>query len=187
MKRKFISALIVVCLIASWGCAKQTSGTDEFALDVALPPQNTATDNSVKAPLQETNISEVDKQTLVAGEANTSTTMSSNTSSNSATDGPRKGEPAELAELLEMKATFSRDDTAVRQMRPSAIREAAQLVAIQSAMVWRYAQLVAATEQYAPIMDTAFNFSPLLMTQGDALIMPPVLTRGGGCNAYRSS
>ena len=28
-------------------------------------------------------------------------------------------------------------------------------------------------------MDTAFNFGPLLMTQGDALILPPVLTRAG--------
>ena len=36
-----------------------------------------------------------------------------------------------------------------------------------------------ATEAYSSIMDTAFNFGPLLMTQGDALILPPVLTRAG--------
>jgi len=64
-------------------------------------------------------------------------------------------------------------------MRPAAIKEAAQLVTFQTAMTYRYKQLVAATEQHSSIMDPAFNFGPLLMTQGDALILPPVLTRAG--------
>jgi hypothetical protein len=94
-------------------------------------------------------------------------------------EGPRKGEPAELAELLEMQSGTSEKDTAVSLMRPMAIREAAQLVTIQTAVSWRYKQLLAETERHAAIMDTAFNFGPLLMTQGEALIMPPVLTRAG--------
>jgi hypothetical protein len=93
--------------------------------------------------------------------------------------GPRRDEPEVLADLLEMRAAGSDKDTAVSLMRPSAIREAAQLVTVQTAVSWRYRQLLAATEQHSAIMDTAFNFSPLLMTHGDALIMPPVLARAG--------
>lgn len=64
-------------------------------------------------------------------------------------------------------------------MRPKAIREAARLVTFQTAMSWRYGQLVAETERYSAVMDTAFNFAPLMLTQGEALIMPPLLTRAG--------
>ena len=94
-------------------------------------------------------------------------------------EGPRRGEPEELAELLEMKGPGSEKDTAIALMRPMAIREAAQLVTIQTAIAYRYKQLLAATEGYAAIMDAAFDFSPLLMTHEDALIMPPLLTRAG--------
>ncbi|MDL2268117.1 type IV secretion system DotC family protein [Desulfovibrio sp. OttesenSCG-928-G15] len=93
--------------------------------------------------------------------------------------GPHKGEPDELAELLEMRGSSSKENTAVMLMRPAAIRESAQLVSFQTALAWRYKQLVAATESHGPIMDTAFDFSPLVMTQGEALIMPPLLTRAG--------
>ena len=93
--------------------------------------------------------------------------------------GPRKGEPDELAALLELRGVRSKENTVVTLMRPAAIREAAQLVTFQTAIAWRYKQLVAATESHGAIMDTAFDFSPLVMTQGDALIMPPLLTRAG--------
>ena len=94
--------------------------------------------------------------------------------------GPRKGEPAELTELLEMTGTATgKEKTAVQLMRPIAIREAARLVTFQTAMSWRYGQLVAETERYSAVMDTAFNFAPLMLTQGEALIMPPLLTRAG--------
>ena len=33
--------------------------------------------------------------------------------------------------------------------------------------------------QAVVLVDTAFNFAPLLMTHGEALIIPPVLTRAG--------
>ena len=93
--------------------------------------------------------------------------------------GPRKGEPAELAELLEMKGHGGKEPSAVQLMRPKAIREAARLVTFQTAMSWRYGQLVAETERYSAIMDTAFNFAPLLLTQGEALILPPQIARAG--------
>ena len=93
--------------------------------------------------------------------------------------GPRKGEPAELTTLLEMKGADGKEKTAVQLMRPSAIREAAQLITFQTAIAWRYRQLVAQTETHSAIMDTAFNFSPLMLTQGEALIMPPLLARAG--------
>ena len=94
--------------------------------------------------------------------------------------GPRHGDPAELAGLLEMTGTATgKEKTAVQLMRPKAIREAARLVTFQTAMSWRYGQLVTETERYSAIMDTAFNFAPLMLTQDEALIMPPLITRAG--------
>ena len=94
--------------------------------------------------------------------------------------GPRHGDPAELAGLLEMTGTATgKEQTAVQLMRPKAIREAARLVTFQTAMSWRYGQLVTETERYSAIMDTAFNFAPLMLTQDEALIMPPLITRAG--------
>ena len=94
--------------------------------------------------------------------------------------GPRHGDPAELAGLLEMTGTATgKEKTAVQLMRPKAIREAAQLVTFQTAMSWRYGQLLEETERYSAIMDTAFNFAPLMLTQGEALIMPPQIARAG--------
>ena len=92
---------------------------------------------------------------------------------------PHTSDPATLKELLEMKGTGGKEETAVSLMRPNAIREAAQLVTFQTAIAWRYGQLVRQTEDFSTIMDTAFNFSPLMLTQGDALIMPPVIARAG--------
>lgn len=91
----------------------------------------------------------------------------------------RKNEPAPLKELLDVREGSKKGESAVSQMRPSAIREAAQLATFQKAMSWRYGQLVEETEKYGSIMDAAFNFSPLLLTQGQALIMPPMLAKGG--------
>ncbi len=94
--------------------------------------------------------------------------------------GPRHGDPAELAGLLEMTGTATgKEKTAVQLMRPKAIREAARLVTFQTAMSWRYGQLLEETERYSAIMDTAFNFAPLMLTQGEALIMPPQIARAG--------
>ena len=95
-----------------------------------------------------------------------------------ASAGSRRDEPREMAELLEMKGAGEKETT-VSLLRPMAIREAAQLVTVQTAIAYRYKQLLEITENYAPILDTAFDFSPLLMTEGSALIQPPVLTRSG--------
>ncbi len=96
-----------------------------------------------------------------------------------APDTTQKKDPEALATLLDMKGEKDKEKSAVMDIRPKAIREAAQLVTLQTAMAWRYETLVAITEKYSAIMDTAFNFAPLLMTQGDTLIMPPVLTTAG--------
>lgn len=82
-----------------------------------------------------------------------------------------------LQNLLIMKASVP--ENAVAQIRPQALRETAQMVTLQTAIAWRYGQLIQATERHAAILDKAFHFSPLLVTQGNALIMPPVLTRAG--------
>ena len=102
--------------------------------------------------------------------------------------GPRHGDPAELAGLLEMTGTATgKEKTAVQLMRPKAIREAARLITFQTAMSWRYGQLVAETERYSAVMDTAFNFAPLMLTQGEALIMPPLLTRAGASMRFEDN
>ncbi|MDR3176037.1 MAG: type IV secretion system DotC family protein [Desulfovibrio sp.] len=95
-----------------------------------------------------------------------------------ASAGPRRGEPEELAGLLDMKGAEGKA-TAVTLLRPLAIREAAQLVTFQTAIAYRYRRLLESTERFAAILDAAFDFSPLLMTEGAALIQPPVLTRSG--------
>lgn len=100
---------------------------------------------------------------------------------------PRKGEPEELATLLEMKSASAQGETAVSLMRPSAIREAAQTVTLQTAIAYRYKQLLVVTERHSGILDAAFDFSPLLMTEGDALIMPPMLTRSGASMRIESA
>ena len=163
MMRRLLSLFTLLLCLSFMGCAAKK---DEETLPlVPLPPQATA------AALSERPVSLSEKEPEQAQIITVSTAPDLTTS-------PRQNEPQELAALLEMKGT-SEKDTAVSLMRPSAIREAAQLVTFQTAIAWRYKQLVAATEAHNAIMDTAFNFAPLLMTQGDALILPPVLTRAG--------
>ncbi len=156
MNRHFF-LLLTVFLICLGGCA---SRVQEPSPPLPLPPQATLAATSTPAHAHE------EGQTLtVSAPVDVS-------------QGPRRGEPEELAALLEMKGA-SEKETAVSLMRPTAIKEAAQLVTFQTAIAWRYKQLVAATETHSAIMDTAFNFGPLLMTQGEALILPPVLTHSG--------
>ncbi len=156
MNRHFC-LLLTVFLICLGGCA---SRVQEPSPPLPLPPQATLAATSTPAQAHE------EGQVLtVSAPVDVS-------------QGPRRGEPEELAALLEMKGA-SEKETAVSLMRPTAIKEAAQLVTFQTAIAWRYKQLVAATETHSAIMDTAFNFGPLLMTQGEALILPPVLTRSG--------
>ncbi len=69
-------------------------------------------------------------------------------------------DPKALAALLEMRGTKSdKKESAVMHMRPSAIREAAQLVTFQTSMAQRYKELLLATEKHSAVMDTAFNFA----------------------------
>lgn len=159
--KRLLSALfpLVIC-VSMMGCA---ATNEENLPPLPLPPQTTV------AVLSE------QPATLPAQQQGQTITVST---APDLAASPRQNEPEELAALLELKGTTA-NDTAVSLMRPSAIKEAAQLVTFQTAIAWRYKQLVASTETHSAIMDTAFNFDPLLMTQGDALILPPVLTRAG--------
>ena len=157
-KRLFSVLLPLMMCVSMMGCAAKK---EENLPPVPLPPQATVAALTERpAPAPEPG------QTIIV------------TTEPDLTASPRQSEPQELAALLEMKGT-SEKESAVNLMRPSAIKEAAQLVTFQTAMAWRYKQLVAATETHSGIMDAAFNFGPLLMTQGDALILPPMLTRSG--------
>ncbi len=90
----------------------------------------------------------------------------------------KKSDPKELSELLNIKNFSSIIESEVKGLRPRAIEEAAQLVGIQTAMKWRYEKLLAEVEQYAYLLDTAFNFTPLLMVNDqETLVMPPIITK----------
>jgi len=174
-KKFLLLGVLAVALVTLAGCAgKQEAGGPP----VPVPPQTTVAEPAEKANAK----NEAGKMTpydASYGEDETTQYLAVDIPADKAA-GPRKGEPDELAELLELKGVRSKEEnTAVRLMRPAAIREAAQLVTLQTAIAWRYKQLVAVTESHGAIMDTAFDFSPLVMTQDDALIMPPLLTRAG--------
>ncbi len=165
-KRPFSLLLPVVLCATVMGCAAKTD--TEPLPPVPMPPLS--------------NVAAVsEKPTVPVHEQGQTLTVPL---PNDASQGPRRGEPGELAALLEMQGTEDKE-TAVSLMRPSAIREAAQLVTFQTGIAWRYRQLVAATEAYSSVMDTAFNFGPLLMTQGEALIFAACAHAGRGFAAYR--
>ena len=135
--------LLLVMLLSLWGCAAKKEAQEPTPL-VPMPPLENVAATPPKpvsvAPAQE------EGQTLtVYRPADTAS-------------GPRRGEPEELAALLEMKGEPV-NVTAVNLMRPNAIREAAQTVTFQAAMAYRYKQLVAATERHSAALDAAFNFS----------------------------
>lgn len=166
--------VLTLLLVALAGCAgkQETAGPS-----IPVPPQSSAAKTAQKSDTKE----ETGKMTphdASYAEDETAQYLAVDIPVDKAA-GPRKGETGELAELLELKGVSSKDSTAAKLMRPTAIREAAQLVTFQTAIAWRYKQLLAVTESHSAIMDTAFDFSPLVMTQGDALIMPPLLTRAG--------
>ncbi len=169
--RTTLTLLLLFSLLS--GCAAR-NGQNEPLPPVPLPPQSTTAENTLQTSKEKT----VEKNRLsqVAEDEGQLITVTVPAKLGAA---PHKGEPEELSDLLEMKGGDSKDSTAVSLMRPNALREAAQLVTFQSAMAYRYKQLLAETESHSRILDTAFDFSPLLMTQDDALILPPVLTRAG--------
>lgn len=174
VKKFLLMGLLAVALA---GCAgKQNSG--EPVPPVPVPPQTAQAPEKADAANSKDEAGKMSPYDASYGEDETAQYLAVDIPADLAA-GPHKGEPGELAELLELKGVSSKENTAVRLMRPAAIREAAQLVTFQTAIAWRYKQLVAATESHGAIMDTAFDFSPLVMTQGDALIMPPLLTRAG--------
>lgn len=167
-KSKVAPRALLLCLMTAGllaGCA--TKAHDPMnAAPVPVPPLKEAEFNP--SPARATVPVEQQKGTTILVENPTPRSL-----------GPRHDDPEQLVELLDMKSTFSPNDTAVKQLRPSAIKEAAHMVAMQTAIQWRYNQLLDAVYEHSAIMDTAFNFGPLMMTQGSALIMPPVLTRAG--------
>lgn len=180
--KKFL--LMGLLAVALSGCAgKQDAGVP--VPPVPVPPQTAQAPETKKAESKPDSEKDAGKRSppdtsydVSYGEDDTAQYLAVDIPADLAA-GPHKGEPGELAVLLELRGAGSKKDTAVTLMRPAAIREAAQLVTFQTAIAWRYKQLVAATESHGAIMDTAFDFSPLVMTQGDALIMPPLLTRAG--------
>ncbi len=93
-------------------------------------------------------------------------------------DPARQSDPKALTELLNYKNTEILIENSVSLLRPKAIKESAQLVGVQTAIKWRYEQLLTEVAEYAYLLDTAFNFAPLLMVNDqEVLVMPPVITK----------
>lgn len=163
----------IICLFCMalyiCACSRRT-------VDISNPP-SPLPDSEIVSLQDEDSVKQPDEPVIAQGEIDKAQILiAPNINQNKAV---KKSEPQELKSLLEPKRTGTKMETAVSQMRPDAIREAAQLATFQKAMAWRYGQLVDQTEKYANILDTAFNFSPLLITQGEALIMPPMLAKAG--------
>lgn len=168
--KKFAATFLPIafCLVLS-ACAKKT---------VADPPSLLPEQITVEAESEDVLMNKKDSAIFDYEQTETTQSIVVEKPADNG-DEPRKNEPVELKTLLEEKNDNKIQETAVSQMRPSTIREAAQLATFQKAMAWRYGQLAEQTENFANILDTAFNFSPLLLTQGQALIMPPMLAKSG--------
>ena len=169
---------LLLCSLAICGCSVKTeprsgvgSASEPAVIEAPVPvpplkPEKSGSSSGV--PFQQAQAAQPQGTPLIVDDPAPSSS------------GPRPDDPMPLADLLDMRSISpSEDESAVKKMRPSAIREAAHMVTLQSAIAWRYGQLLDAVGRHEAIMDTAFNFGPLMMTQGDALIMPPVLTRAG--------
>jgi len=74
----------------------------------------------------------------------------------------------ELAETLETEA---------QRLRPEAIREAGQVLGTQTAVRYRYAQIIAELRTHEASLDKIFNFTPLMMHKGR--VVPPVIVASG--------
>lgn len=169
---------LLLCSLAICGCSAKTeprpgvgSASEPAVIEAPVPvpplkPEKNGSSSGV--PFQQAQAAQPQGTPLIVDDPAPSSS------------GPRPDDPMPLADLLDMRSISpAEDESAVKKMRPSAIREAAHMVTLQSAIAWRYGQLLDAVGRHEAIMDTAFNFGPLMMTQGDALIMPPVLTRAG--------
>lgn len=169
---------LLLCSLAICGCSVKTeprsgvgSASEPAVIEAPVPvpplkPEKSGSSSGV--PFQQAQAAQPQGTPLIVDDPAPSSS------------GPRPDDPMPLADLLDMRSISpAEDESAVKKMRPSAIREAAHMVTLQSAIAWRYGQLLDAVGRHEAIMDTAFNFGPLMMTQGDALIMPPVLTRAG--------
>lgn len=82
--------------------------------------------------------------------------------------------------LVELENMANRDpqsaglNSEFAELRPNAIREAAETLGIQKAIRWRYEQINAVLEKRSDHLDKLFDFRPLLMQ--DDKLLPPVIT-----------
>lgn len=179
MRRAAGLCLAFFLAVSGFGCTAGKSGQTDAT--VPMPPLK-ETPGTTQQPAQPDGTPPATSEAANPASANQAVpigTMLVMEEPVSKASGPRPDDPAELAELLDLQGTTSRKETAVTRLRPSAIRDAARMTTFQTAIAWRYGKLLETVDRHAAIMETAFNFTPLMMTQGDALIMPPVLTRAG--------
>ena len=193
--RAFLPVLLLCVLYALVGCGSKK--VDETAVPVPLPPDVKAAEahqdgaeivvpnlqpgEGASAPQEVAQVERENSQGEISGPAPQVAPVQQAPTAQippkEKADTPRD-ERGAMEALLREKGQDAKA-TAVSLLRPSAIREAGQLVAIQTAVAWRYKQLLTETEAHADALDMAFNFAPLMMTQGQAMIMPPVLSRAG--------
>lgn len=167
---KILYIMMLSCFLCACG-AKHNEG---------LVSDITVSGEPRSSRIMNTTVENNSAQESVSTEETYSISVNNENSFNDFSKESYSNEPAELGELLNMKADLTaKETTSVSQLRPQAIKEVAQLVAIQTAMKWRYEILLKETNRYNYLLDNAFNFTPLLMTNGEALVMPPVLTRSG--------
>lgn len=87
---------------------------------------------------------------------------------------------------LKGKSTRSKDLSAeFKKLRPKAIEEVATRIGFQEGFLWRHKQIDAMLQSRQNVLDSIFNFSPLLLY--DKTVMPPVITHADSFTDVKSS
>lgn len=84
---------------------------------------------------------------------------------------PVLGAPSELTSIMSMKSGLSKKKPS-ENLRIKTLKEAAETLAFQAGVKWRYDQVIRAVETRTFDLDRIFNFSLLLI---DGRVLPPVI------------
>ncbi|MDR1166074.1 MAG: type IV secretory system conjugative DNA transfer family protein [Deltaproteobacteria bacterium] len=88
------------------------------------------------------------------------------------------GDPPELQKLLRLEG--ARESAVLGELRDRAQRDAALMSSIQAGTRWRYREIL--EKEVLPLsrrLDALFDFRPLLIREGNLLIVPPVVAEAG--------
>lgn len=170
--------LLLSVSILNAGCAKRgATNTSQPKFGLGAPEEN---EGGTTFSLGRVDENESVFRTA-ASKADDSPSLSETQSGASTTSASKGSDPDALKTLLGMKPprNLNKELQAGVQLRPLAMREAAQVVSVQSGFAWRYQRILDEVGKYSPTLDKGFNFSPILIKHDNALILPPIIAKSG--------